>query len=715
LPAGNAPAALEFTHFPDRLHAFVWRNWGLVEPDRLAKVLGTSPENVEALAASMGLPARPAVEPEWRTRGYITVIRRNWHLLPYEQLLTLLDIPAERLAEVLREDDFLFAKLGNHKPRCDRLSYTPPDAARAGRAAYIKRLVVEHFGEQLARPPEPRFGFLKRFTAPVDRPRPAPPGPLRFIYSYFAVFGDPLSDATLDPYPDGLLQELADRGVNGVWLHVVLRDLAPGGDAFPEFGRGHERRLDNLRRLVTRAKRFGVGVYLYANEPRAMPAAFFKDRPQMAGVREGEYVAMCTSDPVVRRWLGDSLAHVFRNVPDLGGVFTITASENLTNCASHFNQAECPRCKARTGSDVIAEVNAAIEEGVHRGSPDARVIAWDWGWRDEWAGPVIDKLPKSVRLQSVSEWSLPIERGGVKTSVGEYSLSAVGPGPRAKRHWELAKKAGLKTSAKVQLNNTWELSAVPYLPVLDLVAEHASNLSSAGVDGMMLSWSLGGYPSPNLEVAARLQSGGASKEAVLDAVARARYGERAAPHARAAWKHFSDAFREYPYDGGVVYNCPAQFGPSNLLYATPTGYAATMIGFPYDDVDRWRGPYPAGVFAAQFEKVAAGWDAGLKELKRAAEEAGTPVAREDYDLARAAGLHFHAVANQTRFVLGRAANRRDEQQRAARAELAAARELFELARRDSRVGFEASNHYYYVPQDLIEKVINCQDVLDRLR
>jgi hypothetical protein len=251
--------------------------------------------------------------------------------------------------------------------------------------------------------------------------------------------------------------------------------------------------------------------------------------------------------------------------------------------------------------------------------------------------------------------------------------------------------------------------------VLDLVAEHASNLSSAGVDGMMLSWSLGGYPSPNLEVAARLQSGGASKEAVLDAVARARYGDRAAPHARAAWKHFSDAFREYPYDGGVVYNCPAQFGPSNLLYATPTGYAATMIGFPYDDVDRWRGPYPAGVFAAQFEKVAAGWDAGLKELKRAAEEAGTPVAREDYDLARAAGLHFHAVANQTRFVLGRAANRRDEQQRAARAELAAARELFELARRDSRVGFEASNHYYYVPQDLIEKVINCQDVLDRLR
>ena len=64
------------------------------------------------------------------------------------------------------------------------------------------------------------------------------------------------------------------------------------------------------------------------------------------------------------------------------------------------------------------------------------------------------------------------------------------------------------TVAKVQLNNTWELSAVPSLPVLDLVAEHCANLSTAGADGMMLSWSLGGYPSPNLEVARRTWGNG---------------------------------------------------------------------------------------------------------------------------------------------------------------------------------------------------------------
>ena len=42
-----------------------------------------------------------------------------------------------------------------------------------------------------------------------------------------------------------------------------------------------------------------------------------------------------------------------------------------------------------------------------------------------------------------------------------------------------------------------------------------------------------------------------------------------------------------------------------------------------------------------------------------------------------------------------------------------ARRLCELQRTDSRIGFEASNQYYYVPADLAEKVLNCRDLLDR--
>ena len=706
LPEGNAPAALDFSHFPTRQHALVWRNWGLVEPAVLARVLATSEDNVVALAASMGLRPR-AVRPEWRTRGYITLVRRNWHLLPYDRLLVLLDMPAERLEHLLREDDFLFVKLGNHKPKCERLTYAPPDANAAARAARIKQLVDEQFAEELARPEEPRFAFLERFSRPVPRPRPAPRSDApHFIYSYAATFGDPLADGAPDPFPDTLLQELANRGVNGVWLHVVLRDLAPGGETFPEFGAGHQRRLANLRRLVARAARFGVGVYLYCNEPRAMPRQFFERHPLTAGVSEGDYTTLCTSHPPVRAWLADAWTYVFKNVPDLAGVFTITASENLTSCASHFNHKSCPRCRLRTAPDIITEVIRTVEQGVHRANPDAKVISWDWAWPDDWAEPVIASLPKNVFLQSVSEWSLPLLRGGVRTTVGEYCLSAPGPGPRATRHWALARRAGLRTSAKVQLNITWELSAVPWLPVLDLVAEHCANLTAAGVDGMQLSWSLGGHPSPNLDVASLIASG-KPREQALDDVARQRYGDAAAPHARRAWKLFSDAFREYPYDGGVVYTCPAQFGPSNLLYLAPTGYTATMIGFPYDDLTAWRGPYPADVFASQFEKVSTGWDQGIAELAKTGHD-------EDLRLARAAGLHFRSVAAQARFVLARTANDRPAMSRIARDELNTARDLFPLTRADSRIGFEPSNHYYYLPQDLVEKVINCDHLLRQL-
>ena len=130
---------------------------------------------------------------------------------------------------------------------------------------------------------------------------------------------------------------------------------------------------------------------------------------------------------------------------------------------------------------------------------------------------------------------------------GGYSISSVGPGPQAVDNWKAAQAAGLRTVAKVQVNNSWELSTVPYLPVMDLVAEHCRNLASAGVDGTMLSWSLGGYPSPNLEIAARFRAKPTPAiDEVLDVIAAERYGTEGRPLARKAWSAFSTAFRHTP-------------------------------------------------------------------------------------------------------------------------------------------------------------------------
>jgi len=734
LPHGDARASIVSRHFPDRAHEFVWRNWNAVEPAKLARILGATVQEVTTMADSMGLPRAVRIPTELRERGYITLIRRNWHLLPYEQLLELLEMTPERLAFSLREDDFLWVKLGRVKPKCEPLRYAKPDEAARRRAAEIRHVVKEDFGEELRRPTEPRFDFVRQLSTPLHSSRPRfeddQPRFLRLVYSYLAVYGDPLSNPKLDPYPDGFLERLSAVGVNGVWLHVVLRDLAPGGTAFPEFGAGHARRLDNLRTLVQRAKKYGISVYLYLNEPRAMPTSFFKDRSAVGGVldAQGEYRALCTSHPSVRQWMVDALAHVFRQVPDLGGAYAITASENLTSCASLGGWRACPHCTARSDTDIIGEVVAVIEEGVHRGNPNANVIISDWGWKGHGdARDIIARLPKSVWLMSVSEWAMTIERGGIETKVGEYSISTVGPGPRALPHWAAAAKFGLKRAAEIQFNNTCEIASVPYLPVMDLVAEHLRNLAPARLDGMLIGWTMGGHPSPNFELAQRLSRAPASDVAtVLDSMALERFGAEGAAHARKAWTFMSDAFRQYPFHVSVVYTSPVQVGPANALYATKTDYRATMWGMPYDDLDRWRGPYPPEVFAAQFEKMAAGWRSGIAELKAAVEKAPPQRHSEveaDLRFANAAAINFQSVANQARFVVARDAlvrssntpeesrRLRVEIRRLLESEIALARQLFTLVRRDSRIGFEPSCHYFYLPLDLVEKVVNCRWLL----
>jgi hypothetical protein len=498
---GEKPA-LGCEPFPSRLHAFVWRNWTVVPQVRLAEVLKTTPEKVAGIASSLGLPPQGAVLPEWRDKGYITVLRRNWHLLPYDQLMALTGLSRERLRFALMEDDFLFIKLGSVKPRCEPLVYAEPTADENAAAARLADwLREEGLSSPEPQPEEPRFAFVKELTLPDSActgvKSGASPFELRFIFSYFADYGDPLIDPGVKSYPEGLLQRLAAAGVNGVWVHTVLRTLAKD-PAFPEFGSDCEKRLDGLRTLVARGKKYGVDIYLYLNEPRTQPADFFVSQPGREALRgvaaAGGAARLCTSSPEVRRWMSDALASVFKQVPGLAGVFTITASENPTSCASHRQQAQCERCRNRSDAEIIAEVNATIAQGVARGNPQAKTIVWDWGWDDAQAAAIIAKLPKTCWLMSVSEWALPIERGGVRSAVGEYSISSVGPGPRAAEHWAMARAAGLKTVAKVQVGATWEFCAIPYLPALDLVAEHARNLSSAGVNGLMLSWSLGCYP-----------------------------------------------------------------------------------------------------------------------------------------------------------------------------------------------------------------------------
>jgi hypothetical protein len=710
-----------------------------VELDKLAEILKTSSSRITEIASSMGLPEYK--KPQWTSEQiYITLIKRNWHLLPYEQLLQLVDMTPDRLNSVLREDDFLWVKVGHSKPKCEPLFYTAPTTEVSNRTKIIKRILQNYTKKKHLKEPKELFSFINEIQSlgsstsikPEHRPNKES---LRFIYSYFALYGDPLvSDREI--FAEGLLEKLSASGVNGIWLHVLLRDLAPGGEAFPEFGVNHKKRLKNLSKAVDLAAKYGIDVYLYLNEPRAMHSSFFqnsnvKGREQMKGVREGEYHALCTSNEDVRNWIKNSLSYIFTEIPKLGGVFTISGSENLTFCNSHGGWKNCPRCSEKSGAEIIADANGLIAEGVHRASPNAKVLVWDWGWnRHGIATDVIEKLPADVWLMSVSEWALPIERGGINSKIGEYSISAVGPGPRAKEHWHAAQNKGLKTAAKIQLNCTWEIASVPYIPVMDLIVEHCSNLAQSGVDGFLLSWSLGAYPSPNLEVPLYFdRTPVPSKEQVLDEIARKRYGEKGSKLAKQSWTMMSDAYREYPFSGTVVYYSPVQIGPANLFRAHASKYNATMTGFPYDDLNRWRSPYPAEVLEQQYRKMAEGFAKAIPILVKASsyvdKDAKSSV-MDDLRYAKVVRIHFASVANQVRYILlrdeynlidtsiDRKTKLASEIRMLVENEIELTKELYYLMQEDSKIGFESANQYLYVQNDLLEKIINCRFILSQL-
>lgn len=81
LPKLDTTKMLHLPHFPTTYQCVIFRNWGLVPVDRIAKVLGTDVDTVKTAAEAMGLDPQEPVCPDWMTKGYITIIHYNWHIL----------------------------------------------------------------------------------------------------------------------------------------------------------------------------------------------------------------------------------------------------------------------------------------------------------------------------------------------------------------------------------------------------------------------------------------------------------------------------------------------------------------------------------------------------------------------------------------------------------------------------------------------------------
>jgi hypothetical protein len=820
--------ALDYPYFPDKFIAVIWRNWETVPVENIAKALDTTVGNIVETAGLMGLDTKASPNPSFLKRGYLIVIRRNWHLLDYDQICTLLDITKDKMFFILKEDDFMWHKMGNMKPNTGHTVYRPlteEEKVILRKNAYV---LAEIHGERYK---ENAFSFLEPYYAydmtPIEKgdgkgfeivlpdtvgyiyPEDNPwidlyvkdfcrlmekrmgikaklhesadftvhiaikdfaskksgsyrmdissssirieckdekavyralleldkkfrsgKGPylhpetiekntvfdIRYIYSYFALYGDALLDPSLDPYPEGLLRRLSECGVNGIWMQGILYQLTPFPFE-PSLSKGYEKRRESLKRLVEKAKRFGIDIYMYFNEPRAMSDAFYRKYPELRGTREGDFYALCTSDDRVKEYLYSGMKDLFSDIPDLAGFFTITMSENLTNCYSRLGrrEQECPRCKLRKPEEVVAEVNNLMARGAKAGNPDAKAIAWTWGWNPSWTENVIRSLDEGIMLMCVNEEGMELDIAGYHPVVIDYTMTVPGPSQRAINNWTIAKQTGRKTLSKVQLNCTWELSALPFLPLAQICDERIRNIKKQGVEGLMLSWTLGGCDSQNLDIAS-LYYEEPTEENPLERYMEKTY-ENTAQRVMKAQEIFSEAMRMFPFHLTVLYTAPQNYAPAAPFYEYKTGYTASMIGFPHDDLQTWKAIYSEEDFQKQFHKLVSKWKEGVNLLEEATEVRNSKFA-ELLRMAKGAYYHFKSTLNHIRFVMERNKLLSDtltmeEQIQAKKTirsilddETETVLNVLKIRSEDSRIGFEASNHYFYTVQDLKEKIIN---------
>ncbi len=689
-------APVKIPHFPTLECAFVYRALEFFTYEKIAKTLGTTPENIKELGAAMGIMEDQKSD-VWLRVGYITIIRAMWHLMPYEQLIELLETDEDELAILLREEDFLDIKLGK-KPVCERLAWKEITESDKVALARIK-LSMSTLSLEGKKPfefdyimPDVELSGKENFGA-------------RIIYLFSGLYQKCL-DVDSETYcPDSLLESYSRVGVNGIYLQGVLYLLTE----FPfnkELSAGYEKRLANLKKFTERCDKYGIKIYLYLNEPRSMNKAFFEKYPHIKGHESNdEHICMCTSTKEVQDYLSNALETICRNAPLIGGFICMCKSENLTNCYSHVHVPEkcnCPRCSQRTVGEVIGEIFHAFRAGVDRVDPSIKVFDFSWDCDTlEARFDVIDHLPERVIVESIAESGIKYTIGGLERTLADYSLNIIGPGERSLAMWKRAQQRGLETAAKVQINNTWECSTVPALPVFDKVDKMMSGLRDAGVNHVQLSWTLGGYPSMNLLYACKYFFENAKIPTISDNMVKAT-------------KLFSEAFSEFPSSLNVAYFGPQNSGPSTLFYEEPTGYRATMTCYAYDDLTRWRGAergatkfYPEDVYIDQLTKLCTKWKEGLalienddNEELRVMAEAGYSLFRSSLNLSKFVSLRDNGGTNKELYDIVL-----DERENAVN--------MLALMNKNPAIGFEAANHYYFSRFGICEKVVNCDYLLEK--
>ena len=332
------------------------------------------------------------------------------------------------------------------------------------------------------------------FFSPTHRPVP-PEG----------IVTDELMDDT-DYFPEPYLNRLAREGINALWITVVFRELCHS--FIQEPAPDSQRRLEKLRKITERCRRYGIKLYLFAIEPEGFigKPEIVRKHPELMGVDWGfGQHTFCPSSDTAQRHLYEQMRNLFAEVPHLGGLINIPWGEALCSCffssntVTSFSPFQCPRCGALQPWQVLNRVLAPMLKGMKENNPDANLVVWFYVASaveklHPWFYDCARHLPKGCIMMNNFESGLVIRQQGRRICAGDYWQSQTGPAKRFAEITRTVRKYGGETAAKLQVANAHELATVPEVFCPVTLFRKFRKLQNLGIRGIMYSWYFGCAP-----------------------------------------------------------------------------------------------------------------------------------------------------------------------------------------------------------------------------
>jgi hypothetical protein len=530
-------------------------------------------------------------------------------------------------------------------------------------------------------------------------------------------------------WPDAYLSLLAHYGFDSIYASVYANPN--GAIAGPPYD-AMMRRQDPARMhdLVRRAARYGLDVYCPIMHHRDGTAA---------------------NDAALRQLV----RNIVTEFPEIRGYVL------LIEGFSYEKGPSWTREDIREWVDQWTRGVAIAAEEIHKINPAIEVLPWDYNvdfrpGATALKSYVIDRYAPDVIPLVTWENGKDYVRDGEHGYLKDYAINEVGPSEVAAAQLARARARGLKVYAKADTFASWQYGTFPYLPFPQQWHARYQALSEQHVDGTLEAWSYGFKPNFMAEIRAWCSWTDAPPfNELLRAIARRDFGAGAEDAVLAAWERFSQAIRLVPDTGpnmGTTNAIGSPFffekpKPRTLTMDhswTPTDIQAGGLSlspyWPYaparvilvpDFTNRtnsaveYAQPFSLPVFNKYLLLAASEMEKGLESYRSAALHAPARkqgnafrevlLAEQIQRMMRSdqAILEFEDL----RVKLSRTANAGDRARIVNRMEVILKDELVrtqaarETQMRDSRLGYEWEQDYFYTPDVLLEKIQQISAVL----